>query len=645
VSVPPIRLPHAVALVLTRLLLAFAALAAALPAAAWSIGGVRAPVVIGQPLDLTLPLQATGGEPLRRECVRVDASFGEQRLPRGQLSVAIEPAADPARALLRVRSAQAVEEPVVTLTVGLGCPARLTREFVLFAELPAFAAAPTGAEPQSAAVETHARADAAPGAASAAADSWPPQPAPADAQGAAALAAGPAATPPSASAAPSPVARPRAARAAARAESAPPRAAARAASGAATASQARLRLELLPPAAPALQAATARAEAAEQALLAVQAAAELARQRVSELEAALTRQSASTQAQHEAILAMQRDLAQLQAQTAWWPLLVGVLGAAALLATAAAWRARRSAALPWWSPAPAAVPLAPDAVAAAPPATARPPDAAVSAPGAPAPPPDRLAAGPAGLPAALSAAWPDRGRTEPRASAGPVLGPPPAESLPPPAPDEDLLAIADDEQIDLEQQVDFLCVLGQDDQAAALLRERLRLSAGRAPMPCLRLFELYRRLGDRAAYERLAERFAERFHALVPGWDEPEPDAPPLLAHPVLEDLQRCWADPPTARRRLAALLLRGQAAVAPWGLAAFDDLLLLYRIAGDRGDAPPAVAVTLELSPVEPVVSVAAAVRPRKPRRPAEAAAGRQREPRRDRELAPDFADAGPPD
>jgi hypothetical protein len=603
VSIASIRPPRIAALTVARLLLALAALAAAAPAAAWSIGGLRTPVVIGQPLDLALAV--SGGEPLARECVRVDARYGEQALPRGQLSVAVEPTADPARTLLRVRSVQAVDEPVVTLTVGLGCPARLTREFVLFAELPTLAAAPAGAGPQPAAVESPAPTVAAAPAATMALESPPP----------------------------------------------PPRsAAAAAATPARTAARPRLRLELLPPAggtqaaapaAQALQALTARAEAAERAVLAAQAAAEQARQRVDELEAALTRQSANAQAQHEAILAMQRDLAQLQARSAWWPLLAGLLGAAALLAAAAAWRVRRPAALPWWQSAPAAAPLAQaeTVVAAETPAAApHPLGAASTAPREPAPP-DRSAPEPAGLIAALSAASHDR-RVEAAA-----LEPRLASSPSPSVPDEDLLAIADDEQIDLEQQVDFLCVLGQDDQAAALLRERLRRSAGRAPMPCLRLFELYRRLGDRAAYERLAERFAERFHAVVPGWDQPEADLPPLLGHPVLEELQRCWADPPAARRRLAALLRRGQAAVAPWGLAAFDDLLLLYRIAGDRGDAPPAVAVTLELSAVEPVVSVAAAVRPRKPRRPAEAAAGRQREPRRDRELAPDFADAGPAD
>jgi hypothetical protein len=216
-------------------------------------------------------------------------------------------------------------------------------------------------------------------------------------------------------------------------------------------------------------------------------------------------------------------------------------------------------------------------------------------------------------------------------------------------PEGDLLAIADDEQIDLEQQVDFLCVLGQDAQAAALLRERLRGSAGRAPLPYLRLFELYRRLGDRAAYERLAERFADRFHAFAPAWDAPGDAAAALSGHPVLDELQRCWADPPAARRALAALLLRpGPAAVAPWGLADFEDLLLLYRIAGPLPQTPPPpVPVTLELSPVEPA-GAAAPARPRKPRRKAEAVlGGSRREPRRDRELAPDFADAvtGTPD
>jgi hypothetical protein len=651
VSIASIRPPRIAALTVARLLLALAALAAAAPAAAWSIGGLRTPVVIGQPLDLALAV--SGGEPLARECVRVDARYGEQALPRGQLSVAVEPTADPARTLLRVRSVQAVDEPVVTLSVGLGCPARLTREFVLFAELPTLAAAPAGAGPQPAAVESPAPAVAAAPAATTAVEPPPPPPGSADAAAAAAAAPAAAASPPAA--------RPRAARTAARA-------AAAAATPARTAARPRLHLELLPPAggaeasaqaAQALQAVTARAEAAERAVLAAQAAAEQARQRVSELEAALTRQSADAQAQHQAILALQRDLAQWRAQSAWWPMLAGLLGAAALLATVAAWRARRPAAAPWWQPAATAAPVAAASASASAAAAAAAAAAAVvpqapSTPASPAqparaeplPPDPPAAAVPVGA-AAASPAWPgpqSPAAVDEAAGAAGRRPTPPPPTLTQDEPDVDLLAIADDEQIDLEQQVDFLCVLGQDEQAAALLRERLRCAAGRAPLPYLRLFEIYRRLGDRVAYERLAERFADHFHAVVPGWDETAADAAPLLEHPVLEDLQRCWADPAAARRTLAALLRHGQPTVAPWGLAAFEDLLLLYRIAGPTQDKPqPPVSFTLELSPLEPV-GVAAATRPRKPRRKAEGIA-QHREPRRDRELAPDFADAGPAD
>lgn len=648
-SLSPIRLPRSAALAVARLLLTLAGWGLALPALAWSIGSARAPVVIGQPLDLGLPVQVAAGVALTPDCVRVEASFGEQRLPRGQLSVVVEPAADPTRALLRVRSVQAVEEPVVTLTVGLGCPARLSREFVLFAELPVFAAAPPTAAPRTAATgEPPARAEAAPVAAAAAGPPLLP-PAAADGPGAAAAAAAP------------PVAAPRVAQAAARADAAAPRPAARAAARAraAAAPQARLRLELLPPAAasppaaqqdPALQAATARAEAAERALLAAQAAAEQAGQRVSELEAALTRQTADAQAQHAAILAMQRDLAGLRAQSAWWPLLAGLLGAAGLLmAVAAWWRARPPAASSWWPPAPATAAEAEvkAEVHAAAPAAGPPPEVDRTLPlPAELQPPERFATGPPGVAAPLAPpALPD-----PQASAAtPVERAAGAEGLAaspqaPPTPEDNLLAMTDDEQIDLEQQVDFLCVLGQDDTAAGLLRERLRDSAGRAPLPQLRLFELYRRLGDRAAYERLAARFADRFHATVPGWDEPAPAASPALEedHPVLAQLQRCWGEPPAARRMLAALLQRGQAAVAPWSLAAFDDLLLLYRITGEPPEPPPSpVTLGLELSPVEPVSAVAAAP-PRKARRKAETVGGRRREPRRDRELAPDFAEEG---
>jgi hypothetical protein len=210
----------------------------------------------------------------------------------------------------------------------------------------------------------------------------------------------------------------------------------------------------------------------------------------------------------------------------------------------------------------------------------------------------------------------------------------------------DLLGMSVDEQIDLDQQVEFLAVLGQDEAAVELLRDRLRRSAGRAPMPYLRLFELYRRLGERESYERLAARFADRFNAQAPGWEDIVAAQKSLDAYDCLATLEAQWADAAAVQRTLESLLLRGPAQGGPFDLPAFDDLLLLYQVSRDRAqgddslDAEVPAPLELALVEIDAVHETRAASKPRRPRRKAVAVAG-PREPRRDRDVAPDFSDA----
>uniref|UniRef100_UPI001B357707 hypothetical protein n=1 Tax=Azohydromonas sediminis TaxID=2259674 RepID=UPI001B357707 len=403
--------------------------------------------------------------------------------------------------------------------------------------------------------------------------------------------------------------------------------------------QPRLQLELLEPAAD-VQAVQARAEAAEQALHAAQAAAAQAQQRVAGLEAALARREADAKADRAAIQALQRDLAEVRSQAAWWPLVAGVLAASTLLSAGLAWRTRRQAQRAWWhgqaggdeattTTAPS-VPV--PTVATQTLGVESAPHAAASAEGARAWPAAPVAAArPTGAdvaPAAPVAAHADANTLQPVALRG-----------------LDVLGMSVDEQIDLDQQVEFLAVLGQDEAAVELLRDRLRRSAGRAPMPYLRLFDLYRRLGERESYERLAARFAERFNARAPAWEDALATQRGLDACACLATIEAQWSDAVAVQRTIESLLLPGASDAPPFDLPAFDDLLLLYQVARERaldaGAADVAISAPLELALVDDDAAPAARPAPkaRRPRRKASADAG-GREPRRDRDVAPDFSD-----
>jgi hypothetical protein len=148
-----------------------------------------------------------------------------------------------------------------------------------------------------------------------------------------------------------------------------------------------------------------------------------------------------------------------------------------------------------------------------------------------------------------------------------------------------------EELIDLEQQVDFFLVLGQEDAAVELLTERLEQAEGNG-LPYLKLLEIHQRRGDRAAFAELAERFAERFGARAPAWSEDLNEGRGMEAYPeVLQRLQASWHDAAASMAAVQALLARDTLGDAGLDLPAYRDLLMLYAVARDisehevRGD------------------------------------------------------------
>ena len=159
-----------------------------------------------------------------------------------------------------------------------------------------------------------------------------------------------------------------------------------------------------------------------------------------------------------------------------------------------------------------------------------------------------------------------------------------------------------EELLDLEQQADFFIALGQEDAAVDLLMTHLRGTGGLSPLPYTKLLEIYKRQGDPNAYERIRARFNRRFNVYAPDWE-----AGPLQGR-ALEDygdavihLQAVWASPLDAMAVLEAMLFRKDDAQDMFDLPAYKDVLLLYSLARDLwqqggGNAAPEVDVLLPL-------------------------------------------------
>ena len=586
-------------------------LAASQSAFAIGFGRVTHNTSLGQMLEFTVPVTVDGTEQLTADCVSAEVFLGDFRVPPGSVISKLEWSADSSARILKVSTTIRVDEPVVNVTLGAGCPPRLTRQFVLFVDPPpqpvqvlveSQQAAAEVAVPVAPPVSVAGRTDAQPGRVlpgsrnDPAAGSQPTRPVEhrRTAKRSRAVKPYPAA--------------------AGALEVAKPRVNAANTPGKAKRS-ARLRLE------PADR--SAEVAAAEQAAA---SAAELAASVASAAEAAASEAQAAAQQQREALQAMQKQMDSLKTQaeaadrniaqmrlslreSQEWSdrllLAAWVLGVVALALLAGVfWLLRQKVAAPadkasssWWS--------------------------ADSQRPAESPQPGAKAAPPASMPpdADDSLAWPSsasvqdtavdvltamdgmRGYAdEPVAEPAIVLKP----KVAPGASATELPWLSADELIDLEQQAEFFVALGQDDSAVSLLEQQLCGAGGGGAWPYLKLLEIYRRLEDRDSYERVREGLDRRFGPSPTGWTDGRTSGRPLDSYPELtRRIESAWIEPTQAMRLIESLMVHGDADSGVLDLTAMADLQSLYLLARASMASQPSEVDTVDfLLPLEPVGS-----------------------------------------
>ena len=554
------------------------------PAAAVGFGRVTNTTQLGQPLNFAAAVRLEPEELLPRECVSAEVQSGDNRLQPQQVRVTLEGGVASADRNVRITTSTPIDEPVVTVSVTLGCSSKVTRRFVAFIDPPLINTAQTVPL-----------------------DTLPPQrvdsqvaPIVAIVQGANASASGARRADRTAA----PRARPRSASQAVAAdasgvarEAVPARAerpkrsspvtrqplVARAAPAGS-----RLQLEATAPVVASSASAPASAAIAAPPLTVVEPAAasrsdasveQLAkeRQRIQSLEEGVAKLRRDAQATQASVTALQARLQAAESERYANPLVYALAWISALLALAVAglwWRQSRAGqASQWWAgpaPAPAAsnAPLAAAAVN----------DPVVSAPQ------------PLGAPHTLADAFAISTMVDddPPAALAPTrlasfVATPPAPIV---APDEPARELSVEELIDLEQQVEFFIVLGQDEAAIELLMSHVRSDGGISPLPYLKLLEIYRRRGEDAAYQRIRDRFNRRFNAYAPDWDSDLQQGRTLIDYPdTIVRLQQLWASPVRVMETLDASLFRRNKTDETFDLPAYRELLFLYAIARDLAE------------------------------------------------------------
>lgn len=554
---------------------------AASPSHAVGFGRISNSTQLGQPLNFSAGVRLDLDEVLPRECVSAEVQSGDNKLQPQQVRVTLEGPVDSAERSIRVTTTALIDEPVVTVSVTVGCGAKVARRFVVFIDPPLVNAAQTA--PVDNLLPQRADSQVAPIVTMVQGGDTPARGAPraerstasardrarASTKTTAVESAGGGAEP--LAARPDKPKRPTASsRQPSVARAAPP--------------GARLQLETAAPVA--ARTALAAASSATLALVAAPApaAADPAssvkrddaaepitkeRQRIQSLEDGLAKVRSESQATQAALAALQVRLKAAETERYANPLVYALAWVSALLALAVAalwWRqSRASRSGQWWSgPAPA---------------SASPGTRIVSVPVAAV---EVSAPQPLGSPQTAAHGFAVSTLIE-EDPPHPLSAP---ATVPAPITVEPTRELSVEELIDLEQQAEFFIVLGQDEAAIELLMSHVRSDGGISPLPYLKLLEIYRRRGDNDAYQRIRERFNRRFNSYAPDWDSD------LQQGRALEDyadtiarLQQLWAAPVRVMETLDASLFRRNKTDETFDLPAYRELLFLYSIARDLAE------------------------------------------------------------
>lgn len=600
----------------------------ALQAQALTLGRIRGAAIIGQPLSLIVPVTPDANETVTNLCAEVELFHADARQDPARIQISVEPAAAGQPANLLISSGAVVDEPMVTIYLRAGCAQRISRRYVLLADIasepqsaaitariaqaaatlptitaPAAGAAPTIAAPVAAATSTSSAPPSGTGA-----QSTPTQPAAGAGDSSAPAAAAPRAKrpvqeraaarkPPSP---PKPVAKPQPTppKAATTKPAAAPIVAEKLQAGR-SAGQSRLRLdpvELLAERVATLESAAASAPAASVGMPAEDA------QRIRALEDSVKTLVALASKNENNLLDMRKRLERAESERYANPVVYGLALALLLCLAAIAYlltrRGAGKSAERWWGEAEGA---------GAPGLAPRPPEpppmpAEVPMPSAPISLPDSLGAPlevekkpvarntrPAPVTQVdvslveMSESTFDRlmqtGATHSAVrKVKQQTAPAPVEPVAPSAQRQ----INSEELFDIRQQAEFFVSLGQTDQAVRILENRISESGETSPAAYLDLLKIFHSLGLKADFRQVREDFNLLFNAKVPDFAGFAEEGRALEEYSqVMDEIALAWA------RGNAVETLEGLAFREQWNrsrevfdLAAFRDLLLLHAVA-----------------------------------------------------------------
>ena len=138
-----------------------------------------------------------------------------------------------------------------------------------------------------------------------------------------------------------------------------------------------------------------------------------------------------------------------------------------------------------------------------------------------------------------------------------------------------------EELFDVQQQADFFVSIGQHEQAIEVLQSHIGENRETSALVYLDLFNLYHQLGRRAEYESLRSGFNQRFNAEIPAFELYTDKNLGLEAYQhALSRIEVLWPSPKVLEIIEESLFRHPNNQVEAFNLEAYRELLLLYSVA-----------------------------------------------------------------
>ena len=142
-------------------------------------------------------------------------------------------------------------------------------------------------------------------------------------------------------------------------------------------------------------------------------------------------------------------------------------------------------------------------------------------------------------------------------------------------------AVKAEELFDVQQQADFFVSLGQHEQAIQVLRHHIDENLNTSALVYLDLFNLYHQLKCKADYEVLRGSFNQLFNANIPAFDFYNDNSLGLQAYPAaLTRIEALWSSPKVLEVIEESIFRRPDSGAEAFDLEAYRELLLLYAVA-----------------------------------------------------------------